>query len=305
MKNNLLWARKKKLFRTRVAAYTVIFFGVWVGLLVFPASGEGYMWDRWPAEIEGAINFLTSVFFTLFVCLTARLARTDYSLPGILATAAFIIFFCPGEEVFFDRNEAALTELLSQCIVPFFIAQYNRVSQKDFHRLYLLMLLMGIFCSYTHNGITIPLCCTFVWLAFQRHERFFRQACWPMVIGVIIGTGLSIIKKWDDSLNMATDLEVISSVTSIAIKTLWETKVFVISMILTGYLLSTRNGRKDILYIFRRHYVLSLCGVFSLLTLPFAPLGIENAVTGVCFFSMFWLLFLCQYLFVKYIKHKI
>ncbi|MDE5788470.1 MAG: hypothetical protein K2H79_08030 [Bacteroidaceae bacterium] len=263
------------------------------------------MWDRWPAEVEGVINFLTSLFFTLFVYLTARLARTDYSLTGILATAAFIIFFCPGEEVFFDRNEAALTELLSQCIVPFFIAQYNRVSQKDFHRLYLLMLLMGIFCSYTHNGITIPLCCTFVWLAFQRHERFFRQACWPMVIGVIIGTGLSIIKKWDDSLNMATDLEVISSVTSIAIKTLWETKVFVISLMLTGYLLSTRNGRKDILYIFRRHYVLSLCCVFSLLTLPFAPLGIQNAVTGVCFFSMFWLLFLCQYLFVKYIKHKI
>ena len=305
MKNNLPWARKKKHFGTRVVAYTIIFFGVWVGLLVFPASGEGYMWDRWPAEVEGVINFLTSLFFTLFVYLTARLARTDYSLTGILATAAFIIFFCPGEEVFFDRNEAALTELLSQCIVPFFIAQYNRVSQKDFHRLYLLMLLMGIFCSYTHNGITIPLCCTFVWLAFQRHERFFRQACWPMVIGVIIGTGLSIIKKWDDSLNMATDLEVISSVTSIAIKTLWETKVFVISLMLTGYLLSTRNGRKDILYIFRRHYVLSLCCVFSLLTLPFAPLGIQNAVTGVCFFSMFWLLFLCQYLFVKYIKHKI
>ena len=62
---------------------------------------------------------------------------------------------------------------------------------------------------------------------------------------------------------------------------------------------------KDILYIARRHYVLTLCGLFSLFTLPFAPLGIDNAVTGVCFFSMFWLLFLCQHLAEKYMKRKI
>lgn len=282
----------------QVLAYCIIFFGVWVGLALFPPTG-GYMWEPW------TINITTSVLFTLLVYLTARLARTDSTIIGIIATAAFIIFFCPGEEVFFNRDLDSILELSSQCIVPFFIAQYNRVSQKDFHRWYLLMLLMGVFCSYTHNGITIPLCCAFVWLAFQRHERFFRQACWPMVIGVIIGTGLSIWNKRHESLNMATDLEVITSVTSIALKTLWETKVFVAALLLTGYLSAARKGRKDILYIARRHYVLTLCCLFSLFTLPFAPLGIDNAVTGVCFFSMFWLLFLCQHLAEKYMKRKI
>ena len=237
--------------------------------------------------------------------LTAHLARTGQTILGIIATAIFIVLFCPAEEAFFERDLPSLTELSSQCIIPFFIAQYNRVSQKDFHRWYLLMLLMGLFCSYTHNGITLPLCCAFVWLAFQRRERFFRQACWPMVFGVILGTGLSIWQKRNESLNLATDLEVMSAVTNIALKTLWETKVFVISVGLTGYLLSTRRGRKDILYIFRRHYVLTLCCIFSLITLPFAPLGIKNAVTGICFFSMFWVLFLCQYLIEKYLNHKI
>lgn len=296
---------KSKPYWIQTIAYITIFLGVWVGLIIFPMRTGGYMWEPWPTGIEWLVNTLTALLFTLFVGLTARLARTDYTIAGILATAIFIIFFCPGEEVFFDRNEEALTELASQCIVPFFIAQYNRVSQKDFHRWYLLMLLMGIFCSFTHNGITIPLCCSFVWLAFQRRERFFRQACWPMVIGVIIGTGFSIYNRWGDSLTATADLEVMTSVTSIALKTLWDTKVFVLSLLLTGYLLSTHKGRKDILYIFRRHYVLTLCSLFSLFTMPFAPLGIENAVTGVCFFSMFWLLFLCQYLIEKHLKKKI
>ena len=289
---------KGNLLVIRVIAYCIVFFGVWIGLALFPPKG-GYMWEPW------TINICTSVLFTLFAYLTASLARTDRTIVGIAATALFIIFFCPGEEVFFNRDLDSIVELSSQCIVPFFIGQYNRTSQKNFHRWYLLMLLMGVFCSYTHNGITIPLCCAFVWLAFQRRERFFRQACWPMVVGVIIGTGLSIWEKRHESLNMATDLEVITSVTSIALKTLWETKVFVISIILTGYLMTGRKGRKDILYIARRHYVLTLCCIFSLCTLPFAPLGIENAVTGVCFFSMFWLLFLCQHLAEKYLKRKI
>lgn len=278
--------------------YDIIFFGVWGGLAAFRPLG-GYIWDPW------IINFSTSVLFTLLVCLSARLARTDQTIIGILTTATFIIFFCPGEEVFFERDLNSLTELSSQCIVPFFIGQYTRVSQKEFHKWYFLMLLMGIFCSYTHNGITIPLCCTFVWLAFQRRERFFRQACWPMVIGVIIGTGLSIWQRRNDSLNFATDLTVLTSVTSIALKTLWETKVFVLSLGITAYLISRKEGRKTLKYIVRRHYVLALCCIFSLFTMPFAPLGIENAVTGVCFFSMFWLLFLCQYLVEKYLNRKI
>ncbi len=278
--------------------YCIIFFGVWGGLAAFRPIG-GYIWDPW------IINISTALLFTLLVYLSSHLARTDQTIIGILVTAVFIVFFCPGEEVFFERDLSSLNELSSQCIVPFFITQYTRVSQKEFHKWYFLMLLMGIFCSYTHNGITIPLCCTFVWLAFQRRERFFRQACWPMVIGVIIGTGLSIWQRRNDSLNFSTDLTVLTSVASIALKTLWETKVFILSIGLTAYLISRKEGRKTLKYITRRHYVLALCNIFALLTLPFAPLGIKNAVTGVCFFSMFWLLFLCQHLASTYFNHKI
>ena len=171
---------KSNLFVIRVIAYSLIFSGVWGCLTLFPPKGD-YMWEPLPTGVLAVINLLTTILFTLFVGLTARLARTDRTVVGILLTAVFIVFFCPGEEVFFDRDEAALTELASQCIAPFFISQYMRVSHKDFHRWYLLMFLMGIFCSYTHNGITIPLCCSFVWLAFQRRDRFFRLACWPMV----------------------------------------------------------------------------------------------------------------------------
>lgn len=290
-------AMKDKLFWIRTIAYCIIFFGVWIGMAIFPPIG-GYIWDAW------VINISTSLFFTLLVALTAQLARTDRTILGIIATATFLIFFCPGEEAFFTRDESALSELSAQCIVPFFISQYTRVSQKDFHRWYLLMLLMGIFCSYTHNGITIPLCCAFVWLAFQRRERFFRQACWPMVIGVIIGTGLSIWQKRNDSLNMATDLETITSVTNIALKTLWDTKVFMLSIILTGYVYSMKKGRRQLEHVAQRHYVIALCSIFSLCTLPFAPLGIENAVTGVCFFSMYWVLFLCHHLVRKWNINK-
>ena len=290
MKDNTRW--------TPFIGYAIIFFGVWLGLAAYAPTG-GYVWDPW------VINIFTTILFTLLVYLTAHLARTDQSVLGIIVTAAFIILFCPGEEAFFTRDIAALNELSSQCIVPFFIAQYTRVSQKDFHRWYLLMLLMGIFCSYTHNGITIPLCCTFVWLAFQRRERFFRQACWPMVIGVIIGTGLSIWQKRHDSLNFATDLQMMTSVTNIAMKTLWETKVFVLSIGITAYLASQKEGRRVLKYIARRHYVLALCSIFALLTVPFAPLGIDNAVTGVCFFSMFWVMFLFQYHAQKYFNRRI
>ncbi len=289
---------KNKTTLIQIAAYTLIFFGVWIGLAVFPPRG-GYFWDPW------FINFSTSLLFTLFVFLTARLARTDQTIVGIVATAIFIVLFCPGEKEFFSRDEGGLVALSSQCIVPFFISQYNRTSQKNFGRWYFLMLLMGIFCSYTHNGITVPLCGAFLWLAFQRHERFFRQACWPMVVGFVIGTALAVYQRWDDSVTMTTDPTVMVSVTSIVLQTLWETKVFVLSIMFSIYIWMMKDGRKQFSYIVRRHYVIALCVFLSLITIPFAPLGITNAVTGVCFFSMFWLLYLSQYLAVKYLKRKI
>jgi hypothetical protein len=59
----------------QVLAYCIIFFGVWVGLALFPPTG-GYIWEPW------TINITTSVLFTLLVYLTARLARTDSTIIG-------------------------------------------------------------------------------------------------------------------------------------------------------------------------------------------------------------------------------
>lgn len=280
---------------TSIAAYIAIFLGAWLSLSLFPPLGE----LLWPPLF---LNLATSLLFTLLVGLTARLANTDHTLLGLAYTALFLVFFCPGAELFFLRDEEGLLALGSQCVVPFFISQYMRVSRKDFRRWYFLMLVMGIFCSYTHNGITIPLCATFVWLSFLHRRQFFRQACWPMVVGFVIGTGLSLWHRWQGQEEPSPNL---TTVTSTALSTLWDTKVFLLALGLTAYILTLKNGRRTLLYIARRHYVLACCLVMSLLTLPFAPLGIENAVTGVCFFGMLWALFLSQSLILKYFNKRI
>jgi len=289
MKVNPLWMK--------IIIYTTMFVVIWVALTLIPKVG-GYMWDR------DFINFLNSSLFVLLVALTAELIDTNKTWFGPVLTALFLLMFCPGSDHFFTRDEVALMELSSQCIVPFFIGQYMRVSRKNFGWWYFLMLLMGIFCSYTHNGITIPLCLAFIWLSFTKRKMFFRRACWPMVVGFVIGTGLSIWKMRTQSLTMNTNLDAITSVTSIALRTLWDTKVFVIALALTIYMTLTARRRHILRYIGRRHYVLQFCLLFSLLTMPFAPLGIENAVTGVCFFSMFYVLFVCRYMAERYLKWK-
>lgn len=263
----------------------------------------GYSWSPW------LINTATTLLYVLFVWLTARLAKTDRTVLGIFLTGLYILFFCPGAEKFFLRDEEGLLELASECIVPFFMGQYARIRRKDFRYWYFLMLLMGIFCSYTHNGVTIPLCITFLWLSFRHLKGFFRMACWPMVIGFSIGTILSIlyrnpIESTGESFIPAT-LYYLSDNTITILKTLWDTKVFVITITVTAYLLSGKKGRKMLLRITRRHYVLTLCAIVSLITVPLAPLGIDNAVHGVCFFSMFWLLFLTKYLAERYWNKRI
>ncbi len=269
----------------KFAIYGIIFLVVWLCLWLWPPSG-GYIWDAL------FINISTSMLFTLLVALTARLVETDGSLTGLLATALFLIFFCPGAERFFLRDEAGLIELSSQCMVPFFISQYMNVSQRHFGWLYFLMLLMGIFCSYTHNSITIPLCATFVLLSFVHRGEFFHLACWPMVVGFVIGTGLSI---WNNHSQEPADTMATTTAT-VVLHTLWDTKVIVLSIAMTAYLATTHNGRKLIVHIARRHYMLSLCLAMSWLSLPFAPLGMDNAVSGVCFFSMLWALSMLQHL---------
>ncbi|MCF0199201.1 MAG: hypothetical protein HUK02_07735 [Bacteroidaceae bacterium] len=278
--------------------YLVIGVLITCGLFVFPPTG-GYIWDKW------VINCTIGLLFTLLVFLTARLVNTGNTPAGVLLTALFLILFCPGAERFFQRDEQGVLELSSQCIVPFFISQYLRVSRKDFGRWYFLMALMGIFCSYTHNGITVPLCAAFVYLSFLHRKQFFRRACWPMVVGFVIGTGLSIWRMSTESLTMATDAQAITSVTKIALYTLWDTKVFVASLGLTLYLASTRHGRRILVALARRHYVISACCCMALITLPFAPLGIDNAVTGICFFSMLWVLLLCQHITWIYLHKRI
>lgn len=244
------------------------------------------------------INSSITLMFVLLVFLTARLARMNRTGTGVLLTAAFVMLFNPGFEDLYLRDLQSLESLGSQCIVPFFMGQYTRIRRKDFNRWYALMLLMGIFCSYTHNGIAIPLCITFLWLSFRHFHGFFGRACWPMVVGFAIGTTMSILFSLESTTPVdlvATTIREMPSTTLQVLNTLWNTKVFVISLAVTGYFLYSVTGRLMLHRIARRHYVLCGCLVFSLVSMPLAPLGIDNAVEGVCFFCMFWLLFIARY----------
>ncbi|MCD8304637.1 MAG: hypothetical protein LUC86_07420 [Prevotellaceae bacterium] len=281
-----------------VTIYGIIFLGVWLCLSLLPPHG-GYVWDPW------VINISTALLFTLLVALTARLLDTDHTLVGLISTALFLILFCPGSVRFFQRDESALVELCSQCMVPFFIRQYMTVSRRSFGKLYFLMLLMGVFCSYTHNSVTIPLCATFVWISFLRRRSFFRLACWPMVVGFVIGTALSIWKMRSVGTMNVHNLQDVATRATVIIHTLWDTKVFVLGILLSAYMATQKGGRRLILHISHRQYVLSYCMLMSLIALPFAPLGIDNAVNGVCFFSMLWILSVLKYLVFIYFNKRI
>ena len=69
---------------------------------------------------------------------------------------------------------------------------------------------------------------------------------------------------------------------------LWETKVFMFATLLTIYFLSSRKKRKRLWRISREHKLLTYCLLYSFCAIPFAPLGIDSAISGVCFFCMFW-----------------
>ena len=270
----------------RTLTYLVIFLFVCLTLVIVPKAG-GFVWD--PAIIIPA----TASMFTLLVWLVARFLGTDSDVIGVVMTAAFILFFAPGASVFFERDEVAFLELGSQCIVPFFLTQYKRISRKDFKRAYAFMLLMGIFCSFTHDGITLPLCLAFLLLAWQRRNEFFRLACWPMVIGWLIGTILQFATR-DRLPDLTPDLYVLTSRTSQVLSLLWDTKIFVFAVGLTFWLSTTSWGRMELLRMFRRQRLIAYSLLFALSCVPFAPLGLDNAVTGVCFFGMLWALLLCQ-----------
>lgn len=288
---------------TRAISYASMGCVLMLSLFLLPMPG-GYTWN------PIFINLATTLMFLLLVFLTARLAKTDRTGLGVALTGLFIFFFYPGVETFFVRDEQALMDIGSECIVPFFIGQYTRIRRKDFHRWYFMMLLMGIFCSYTHNGVTIPLCAAFLWLSFRHLKGFFHMACWPMVIGFAIGTTLSILNSSSqvitlDIEDMPDTISHMSNNTVHILAILWDTKVFVFSTIITGYLLYGPKGRRMLKHIAHRHYALTVCAICSLLSMPLAPLGIDNTVHGVCFFCMFWLLFVTKYMVERYWHKKV
>ncbi len=276
----------------RILAYLFIFIYTLLGLILFPTTQEHIMFPQliYPA---------TALLLVLLVALSVRLIGWQDQAIGILITAMFIGLFFPSSDTFFKLDWNALRELGSQCIVPFFIGQYNRIRHLPFTRSYMLMLLMGIFCSYTHDGITIPLCAAFVWMAIQNRDTFFRTACWPMVIGFVIGTGISI---WRANTEQPDNMLPVHTTESIRL--LWDTKIFILSILLTIYLTLHRWGRRLLWQSYKEHPLLAHCAFFSLCSMPFAPLGLDNVVLGVCFFCMFWTLILGKSLIQKYIPLK-
>ncbi len=276
--------------------YLCIFVFVALVMALLPTH-EWMMWE------QSVVIPVCAILFTLLVYLSASMADTGKRHVEVLGTALFLLIFFPGVENFFARDEEAMLELSSQCIVPFFITQYQRVSQKDYRHVYALMLLMGIFCSYTHDGITLPLCGSFLWLAFLNRDTFFKTACWPMVIGFLIGTVLSIWQHLNSGEgDMPDGLQGMLTRTGETLLLLWNTKIFLLSVGLTAYLSMRRRGRRLLIEKFREHTLLCSCTMFSFCVLPFAPLGLENAVTGVNFFCMFWVLILVKSLVYQFIQ---
>ena len=288
----------------RVLAYLFIFFYTLLALALFPTTHSHI---PYPQLIYPA----TALLYVLLVALSTRLIGWQESAVGILTTAIFVGLFFPSSDTFFQLDWNALRELGSECIVPFFIGQYNRIRYAPFTRRYMIMLLMGIFCSYTHDGITIPLCAGFIWMSVLNHDKFFLSACWPMVIGFIIGTSFSIWKAHNgESEIMVGYLSTLSAHTTKSIALLWDTKIFLFAVGLSAYLCTRRWGRQLLAHNLKEHPLLTHCAIFSLCTMPFAPLGLDNAVKGVCFFCMFWTLILGKSLINKYMpivtqKHEL
>ncbi len=264
----------------KTLAYIIVFLLMCMLLMLSP-SGQGSVWD------PRIIIPLSAGLFTLLAYLIARFLGTDGKFREILATAAFLIFFSPGSSIFFSQDEEALIELSSQCIVPFFLSQYIRIRSKDFRAVYALMLLMGIFCSFTHDGITLPLCLAFLLLAWQRRAEVMHRACWPMMAGWLIGTILQFVSRnhWP---SLTPDIQGITSRTALILGLLWDTKVFVLGVVLTAWFTTTVWGRRELRRTWRRNRLVAYSLAFALTTVPFAPLGIDNAVMGVCFFAMLW-----------------
>ena len=114
-----------------ILAYISIFICIFLLLTFIPKTG-GYIWQ--PEFING----VSAMLLTLLIFLVGRISDTSKTLTGILGTAVFTLLFCPKSHMFFYRDELAIIELTSVCIVPFFISQYKRIETKNFKYGYFL-----------------------------------------------------------------------------------------------------------------------------------------------------------------------
>ncbi len=278
----------------KILTYLVVFASTLLLAWILP-NRHLPMWQWWLEAI------VYSGLFALLVWLSCRLVRSGRGAGETAITALFLLFFLPRGGGLVNLSIESVTYLASQCMVPFFIGQYMRIRRRDYGHIYVLMILMGIFCSYTHDGIAIPLCGGFLWMSWLTREEFFKRACWPMVIGFCIGTGLCLWQALSTGrIVFPSGLDQTISQTTLALQTLWDTKIFLLSLFLTAWLTVNRWGRQLLLHVFRQQMLLSLCTLFSLFTMPFAPLGLEQAVDGVCFFCLFWTLLLLRQLADRY-----
>ena len=120
-------------------------------ILVFIPAPCGDAAGAWPIIVSLAM------LFVLLVGLSARLIGWHDKPEGLVMTALFLLIFLPAADPFCQRDMQTVEAPASQCIVPLFIGQYNRIRFLPFSRKYKIILIMGIFCRYTHDGITIPL----------------------------------------------------------------------------------------------------------------------------------------------------
>ena len=123
-------------FMKTVLTYILIFTTLFLLLTFIPKTG-GYIWQP---EI---INGISALLLTLLIFLVGRISGTSKTLTGILGTAVFTLLFCPKSHMFFYRDEQAVIELTSVCIVPFFISQYKRIETKNFKYGYFIVSLTG------------------------------------------------------------------------------------------------------------------------------------------------------------------
>lgn len=266
--------------------YLALFVFVLLLAFVIPEDG-GYIWQP---EI---INTADAMLFTLLVWLVVRLLHLSGSVVEVLLVAASLLIFSPAADDFFRHAEDGFFQLFSLCIAPFFMSQYNRIHEKNFRKAYVLMFLMGVFCSYTHDGISVPLCAGFLWLSFRQRRAFFGKACWPMVLGFLVGTSLLLTQRYVD-VSQWLDLGHLSNQTLSGLRLLWDTKIFIFAVLLTAYFFSSRHRSRLVLCTMRRNRLIALCLMFSLCLLPFSPLGLEKSVEGVCFFCLLWFLILAK-----------